>query len=121
MVARTGSQPWNPTANAKMPAAAVMVTWAIDSQSALASASVEPISSRPCPLGSSTKMKGTRNAGMVYFQHCMVVLYGSPPVMRSEEHTSELQSLMRISYAVFCLKKKTRQQYHTQPQHNNQT
>src|SRR3546814_4122495 len=32
-------------------------------------------------------------------------------VGRSEEHTSELQSLMRISYAVFCLKKKT---YHTQ-------
>src|SRR3546814_7811869 len=29
---------------------------------------------------------------------------------RSEEHTSELQSLMRISYAVFCLKKKTVQQ-----------
>src|SRR3546814_7785122 len=29
-------------------------------------------------------------------------------VMRSEEHTSELQSLMRISYAVFCLKKKNR-------------
>src|SRR3546814_3570456 len=30
---------------------------------------------------------------------------------RSEEHTSELQSLMRISYAVFCLKKKTHKQY----------
>src|SRR3546814_9131932 len=30
-------------------------------------------------------------------------------VWRSEEHTSELQSLMRISYAVFCLKKKKRQ------------
>src|SRR3546814_1924245 len=30
----------------------------------------------------------------------------STPVTRSEEHTSELQSLMRISYAVFCLKKK---------------
>src|SRR3546814_7607721 len=29
--------------------------------------------------------------------------------LRSEEHTSELQSLMRISYAVFCLKKKKRQ------------
>src|SRR3546814_2360830 len=28
------------------------------------------------------------------------------PIYRSEEHTSELQSLMRISYAVFCLKKK---------------
>src|SRR3546814_1805906 len=31
-------------------------------------------------------------------------------VCRSEEHTSELQSLMRISYAVFCLKKKNKQQ-----------
>src|SRR3546814_2874263 len=31
---------------------------------------------------------------------------------RSEEHTSELQSLMRISYAVFCLKKKTKQTEH---------
>src|SRR3546814_590542 len=30
---------------------------------------------------------------------------GGPPVLRSEEHTSELQSLMRISYAVFCLQK----------------
>src|SRR3546814_5977135 len=33
---------------------------------------------------------------------------GSHPKARSEEHTSELQSLMRISYAVFCLKKKKR-------------
>src|SRR3546814_1197708 len=31
-----------------------------------------------------------------------------PASLRSEEHTSELQSLMRISYAVFCLKKKTK-------------
>src|SRR3546814_2231214 len=31
--------------------------------------------------------------------------YGHSEVVRSEEHTSELQSLMRISYAVFCLKK----------------
>src|SRR3546814_10337364 len=31
------------------------------------------------------------------------------PKARSEEHTSELQSLMRISYAVFCLKKKNKQ------------
>src|SRR3546814_7518646 len=30
------------------------------------------------------------------------------PIFRSEEHTSELQSLMRISYAVFCLKKKNK-------------
>src|SRR3546814_5709593 len=34
---------------------------------------------------------------------------------RSEEHTSELQSLMRISYAVFCLKKKNN---NTEPNHN---
>src|SRR3546814_9002841 len=32
--------------------------------------------------------------------------------VRSEEHTSELQSLMRISYAVFCLKKKNNQNHH---------
>src|SRR3546814_2654248 len=37
----------------------------------------------------------------------------SYPKPRSEEHTSELQSLMRISYAVFCLKKKTNLQYTT--------
>src|SRR3546814_1925246 len=33
------------------------------------------------------------------------LLFSSNPFERSEEHTSELQSLMRISYAVFCLKK----------------
>src|SRR3546814_1559402 len=37
-------------------------------------------------------------------------------VMRSEEHTSELQSLMRISYAVFCLKQKI-QEYYSRQQH----
>src|SRR3546814_1569989 len=35
----------------------------------------------------------------------------APDPARSEEHTSELQSLMRISYAVFCLKKKTHKQH----------
>src|SRR3546814_1104090 len=35
-------------------------------------------------------------------------------LIRSEEHTSELQSLMRISYAVFCLKKTTTNKPHTQ-------
>src|SRR3546814_10846284 len=40
---------------------------------------------------------------------------------RSEEHTSELQSLMRISYAVFCLKKKQTETYaHTSPRDNCQ-
>src|SRR3546814_1670152 len=36
---------------------------------------------------------------------------------RSEEHTSELQSLMRISYAVFCLKKKKTQQHNPRTHH----
>src|SRR3546814_8165316 len=38
---------------------------------------------------------------------------------RSEEHTSELQSLMRISYAVFCLKKKTTTNKHRRDQQND--
>src|SRR3546814_10429706 len=40
------------------------------------------------------------------FQHALLLLRRQPP--RSEEHTSELQSLMRTSYAVFFLKKKTK-------------
>src|SRR3546814_1289920 len=39
------------------------------------------------------------------------------PLTRSEEHTSELQSLMRISYAVFCLKKKKNNEKKPQPAH----
>src|SRR3546814_8061120 len=44
---------------------------------------------------------------------CIRVGLSSWGVERSEEHTSELQSLMRISYAVFCLKKKTIQTHST--------
>src|SRR3546814_10593390 len=41
------------------------------------------------------------------------------PLRRSEEHTSELQSLMRISYAVFCLKKQKEEKYeNTATNHN---
>src|SRR3546814_2012212 len=50
-----------------------------------------------------------------FYQQGKEILAGYEPIVgeplarnaRSEEHTSELQSLMRISYAVFCLKKKT--------------
>src|SRR3546814_10742307 len=44
------------------------------------------------------------------FPNCQAGAIGPFPTMagRSEEHTSELQSLMRISYAVFCLKKKNK-------------
>src|SRR3546814_5551899 len=41
----------------------------------------------------------------------VAVIDGCKIVDRSEEHTSELQSLMRISYAVFCLKKKKTKRY----------
>src|SRR3546814_2015365 len=41
------------------------------------------------------------------------------PKKRSEEHTSELQSLMRISYAVFCLKKKKTTTENSKKQNNN--
>src|SRR3546814_2854209 len=52
----------------------------------------------------------------------MIVTRSSPtqPPQRSEEHTSELQSLMRISYAVFCLKKKKiPTEHHHLPHYNN--
>src|SRR3546814_1425317 len=49
----------------------------------------------PCP-SQATARSGLTPAGQPRFRQ------------RSEEHTSELQSLMRISYAVFCLKKKPR-------------
>src|SRR3546814_20458766 len=45
-------------------------------------------------------------ADAVETHHLAEVNVDEPAVQRSEEHTSELQSLMRISYAVFCLKKK---------------
>src|SRR3546814_2351211 len=43
----------------------------------------------------------------------LVVVRTQLEAMRSEEHTSELQSLMRISYAVFCLKKKKYAHHYT--------
>src|SRR3546814_8221942 len=53
----------------------------------------------------------------VYFDHSIHINKGvgcssCHGRVRSEEHTSELQSLMRISYAVFCLKKKNKQKKH---------
>src|SRR3546814_1358248 len=49
------------------------------------------------------------NKGLV--EHPVWISVGAGP-SRSEEHTSELQSLMRISYAVFCLKKKNNKHKH---------
>src|SRR3546814_2597885 len=50
-----------------------------------------------------------RGAGLVELRRRPDNLRQTFASKRSEEHTSELQSLMRISYAVFCLKKKTTQ------------
>src|SRR3546814_2766192 len=50
-----------------------------------------------------------------------VAAYFLAGLIRSEEHTSELQSLMRISYAVFCLKKKNKQTIATQKHISHQT
>src|SRR3546814_7783865 len=49
--------------------------------------------------GAASRKHGGRRQQNEFFQR-------TSPNIRSEEHTSELQSLMRISYAVFCLKKK---------------
>src|SRR3546814_10383091 len=62
---------------------------------------------RGAPFGAEYRLPRGRAAGD----------HGGPRLAgRSEEHTSELQSLMRISYAVFCLKKKN-----TNPKTNNQS
>src|SRR3546814_1564793 len=45
------------------------------------------------------------NISAHFIPSCSDVHIAAPADQRSEEHTSELQSLMRISYAVFCLKK----------------
>src|SRR3546814_4427815 len=57
---------------------------------------------------------GGGSGGRGRVQHDLAELRGDA-ALRSEEHTSELQSLMRISYAVFCLKNKKKQQSH--PEH----
>src|SRR3546814_7653215 len=46
---------------------------------------------------------------------------GDAEMERSEEHTSELQSLMRISYAVFCLKQKKQNRRNTRHKHESKT
>src|SRR3546814_4602121 len=59
----------------------------------------------PSDLWSSSERGAARKFGQLRDRRQIPVL-GSPRHSRSEEHTSELQSLMRISYAVFCLKNK---------------
>src|SRR3546814_3802991 len=63
------------------------------------------------------KAAGLRTHILVALAAAMFTVIAFEIFFRSEEHTSELQSLMRISYAVFCSKKK---KHTTQPSHNTQ-
>src|SRR3546814_10096584 len=71
---------------------------------------VVALSARGLSLGSATLMLDAMGSGAkpLTLLKSMIRRSGEPVIRqaRSEEHTSELQSLMRISYAVFCLKKK---------------
>src|SRR3546814_6483814 len=72
---------------------------------------MEPIARRMAELLDGVVLDESRNAlGRQRIAHLREEL---APQGRSEEHTSELQSLMRISYAVFCLKKKNRNRVRT--------
>src|SRR3546814_1132065 len=70
---------------------------------------------RPCLLGAEYAQRRTENCNVTdgivarTDPHRAHVRIAFAIAERSEEHTSELQSLMRISYAVFCLKKKNKQ------------
>src|SRR3546814_1332874 len=59
---------------------------------------------------SSPSYTSPLNANSACLEFFGVFFFDQSANRRSEEHTSELQSLMRISYAVFCLKKKKNQQ-----------
>src|SRR3546814_1319399 len=92
---------------------------AAQEQAAQTGAATEPQSA---PRGEEIVVTGSRIAGTKITEALPVTVVGQDEIAataavsgdellrsipRSEEHTSELQSLMRISYAVFCLKKKT--------------
>src|SRR3546814_6351983 len=64
-------------------------------------------SRRGARLNCRLAVNGIQNASSAGLLRIWIIRHTSPsPQIRSEEHTSELQSLMRTSYAVFCLKKK---------------
>src|SRR3546814_3111864 len=84
------------------------VVWRIIPDNAAAAAAVESGQVQVSPysklsLADLNRLKGDKN----------LEVSGRGSEGRSEEHTSELQSLMRTSYAVFCLKKKKRKKDHT--------
>src|SRR3546814_4912740 len=84
----------------------------------IASSPAPPVTSRLPPV---TRLPSTVSVSSVFTSSVPPSTPSPPkPVTRSEEHTSELQSLMRISYAVFCLKKKKQQRTKIQYVDRNQ-
>src|SRR3546814_1361913 len=82
----------------------------------------------PMPRGGYAAMKQIHNPGFLrvaiiglWVGAALLFFSAAVPTahafIRSEEHTSELQSLMRISYAVFCLKKKKNNKKHIKDKH----
>src|SRR3546814_6931184 len=63
-------------------------------------------------LGSATADDKLVDVATKAADHGKLIVVRSPFADRSEEHTSELQSLMRNSYAVFCLKQKNKEKNH---------
>src|SRR3546814_3109792 len=91
----------NPENGVSYPVVAQIPEHRIDSMSALCTLPVASGSDGdPQTLGGLATIKRGTTASVISKYN----------IQRSEEHTSELQSLMRISYAVFCLKKKNTQQ-----------
>src|SRR3546814_10786769 len=88
----------------------VRACWMINKSRAAIMALLRPPASnptscaRPCKTASSTGQGRSRTR--IDFSSFVSRRSRGVSICRSEEHTSELQSLMRISYAVFCLKKK---------------
>src|SRR3546814_5909306 len=68
--------------------------------------------SSPCNDQSPSVVLNDMPYSLMFCGYSTCNLAVSKPTTRSEEHTSELPSLMRISYAVFCLKKKKKKHHH---------
>src|SRR3546814_2008609 len=94
------------TTDAVQPGAAVFV-WHLDAHQTVLAKQADVFQRKfaaAVEIGSGRRDFFLRDAARHILDHQLLI--GKLKVHRSEEHTSELQSLMRISYAVFCLKKK---------------
>src|SRR3546814_10692437 len=94
------------------PAVNALPTLCLDrARDAAKALTAKPVAERGVLAGMPVAIKDLLNvAGVRSTQGSPIFADTVPETSRSEEHTSELQSLMRISYAVFCLKKKNKKQ-----------